>query len=106
MFRNTLTALLLAALCGLASAGPMTLLEEAAEFQRLDARVSDDDRGYLRIANCDGCEQMRLEINSATSLEIDGEPRPLKTLNRAALRDGTVFYDPQTKRVKRIVAYR
>lgn len=106
MLNHLITAAVLAALCAAANAGPMTLLEEAAEFERLDARVSDDHSGYVRVAACDQCEPLRLEIHAATMLEVDGQPQSLKTLNRRALHDGTIFYDPQSKRIMRIVADR
>lgn len=87
-------------------AGPMTLLEEAAEFDRLDARVSSNGDGLMRITPCDGCQELRLALHAGTQLEINGEKRPIKAVNDGALRDGVVFYDAGTKRVLRLVASR
>ena len=106
MIHKVIITLLLAALGATAQAGPMTLIEEAAEFDRLDARVSRTGSGVVRIVPCDDCAQLTLKLTAATTLEIDGEPRPLETLNRKAVRDGTVFFDADSRRVLRIVAYR
>lgn len=106
MMQRVILTLLLAALGATAQAAPMTLLEEAAEFDRLDARVSRNGSGVLRIVPCDDCAQLKLKLTAATTLEIGGELQPLDTLNRRALRDGTIFYDANSQRVLRIVAYR
>lgn len=94
------------ALATAAGAGPMVLLEEAAEFERLDARVNSSGSGTMRVAACDNCESLRLKVNAGTALEINGKAQSIKAINDGPLRDGTVFYNAETKRVLRIVATR
>ncbi len=84
------------------SAGEMTLLEEAAEFDRLSARVSASNRGTIKVKSCDECEALRLRIAPSTQLEVNGKRQPLKELNNGALSAGTVFFDAQTLTVLRI----
>ena len=101
MFKHFLTFLLLAAMTS-ASAGEMTLLEEATEFERLNARVTADGKGYVQLKRCDECELVRLTIDSRTQLVVNGKRRALGELNNGELRFGTAFYDAESLRVTRI----
>ena len=104
MFKQFLTALSITAAMSLAtvSAGEMTLLEEAAEFDRLSARVSADGHGTVKVKRCDECKELRLRIAPGTRLEVNGKRRPLQELNLGALAAGTVFFDAESNTVLRI----
>ena len=104
MFKHFLKTLTIAAAMGLAtvSAGEMTLLQEAAEFERLSAIVSADGHGSIKVKVCDECEELRLKIAPRTQLEVNGKARPLTELNKGALSDGTVFFDAESLTVLRI----
>ena len=101
MFKHLIT-LLMFAVMATAGAGEMTLLEEAAEFDRLSARVTSEGKGYLQLKRCDDCKPVRLKVQPGTELTLNGKRRPLAELNNGELRFGTAFYDPETNRVLRI----
>lgn len=104
MFKQVLTTLIIASAMIFAtlSAGEMTLLEEAAEFERLSASVTASGTGSIKVKRCDECDELRLHISPSTQLEVNGERRPLAELNNGALNAGTVFFDPDNSTVLRI----
>lgn len=104
MFKHFFATLTIAAAMSLASvsAGEMTLLEEAAEFDRLSAFVSADGHGAIKVKVCDECEELSLRIEPGTQLEVNGKRRPLLALNDGALSAGTVFFDAESLTVLRI----
>ncbi len=106
MLKRLQLTLLLAFAMGIASAGEMTLLEEAAEFESLKVRVSDTNQGQFRIRNCDNCDEVQLKVTSSTRLTVGGKRVPLAALNRFTLKDGTVFYRVESGIVTRIEAAR
>lgn len=106
MLNKLVITLLLALAMGTASAGKMVLLEEAAEFDALSARVSDKGKGKLRLRPCDTCEEVRLKIVPTTKLRVGGKDVPITTLNRTMLRSGTIFYRAESGVVTRIEAVR
>lgn len=106
MLNKLLITLLLALAMGTASAGKMVLLEEAAEFDTLNVRVSNKGKGTLKLKRCDECDEVRLKITPNTQLRVGNQTLPLDALNRATLRSGTVFYRVESGVVTRIVAMR
>lgn len=106
MFKQLLITALLTFAVGVASAGKMTLLEEAAEFESLSVRVSGNGKGNIRLQSCDECEELRLKLSAATTLQVAGKSLPLSSLNKYTLYDGTVFFRPGDNVITRIEAAR
>lgn len=106
MFKHLTIAILLAFTAGIASAGKMTLLEEAAEFETLSVRVSSDGTGDVRLRSCDECDELQLKLAPTTTLRVGGKALPLSTLNRQTLRSGTVFFRSEDYVITRIESAR
>ena len=104
MYKSFLCAALLTLAMGVGSAAPMTLLEEAAEFERLDVSISSDGVGALSIRPCEVCDELKLKLSASTQLKIGGKRMPLATLNLGTLHGGTVYYRPKDGQVTRIEA--
>ena len=102
--RKTLfTACAVALLCAPAHAA-MTLIEEAIEFDTLDAIVSADGRGFIELKACDESPVKQLKVTPKTTLVVGGKQLPLDAINRGTLRGGTIFYKVNTDQIVRIVA--
>jgi len=77
------------------------ILEHAAEVMTLDLEASEQQLLYAK--RCDQCETVAVSIDKDTRV-FDGR-RPI-TMGQAAgfeSRGATIFFDPKTRRVSRIV---
>ena len=106
MLKKILITLLLTCAMSIASAGKMTLLEEAAEFDALNVRISASGKGTVRLRPCDQCDKARLKIGPSTTLTVGGKTLPLSALNNITLHDGTLFFRMSDGVVTRIEATR
>ena len=106
MLKKLLLAVCLLLAIGSVSAGKMVLLEEAAEFETINIRVSNKGHGKFQLKRCDDCAEQKLTISPATTLEVAGKSLPLAALNRMTLRNGTVFFRADSGLVTRIEAAR
>ncbi|MBT8132225.1 MAG: hypothetical protein KJO35_08145 [Gammaproteobacteria bacterium] len=91
---------------GSAFAGKMTLLEEAAEFEKLSISVTQQGDGQFQLRSCDDCADKQLWVSADTVLTVRGKRLPVKALNRLTLRNGTVFFRVESGQVTRINASR
>lgn len=94
--------LVVALTLGAAAKADLVLLEEAAEFQFLEARVGPGGEGFINLRACDHCVTLQLRVTAATRLRINGKSFPISELNNGRIADGTAFYDPDRLRVTRI----
>lgn len=102
MYRIIAIALMLAATCPVsADYKHFEVLEHAAEVMELELSASKDQLVYAR--RCDQCPTLALSIDPRTAI-YDGRKR-IAIGSAAAFdkRGGTLFFDPETRRVTRIV---
>ena len=92
---------------GPALAGPHTLrtIEEAAESPSLDLSLTSSTEGRVLARLCDYCEVLTLRVNAETAVLSHGARADLQVAKDRAARGATVFFDPKTLVVKRIVLW-
>ena len=93
--------------CGAALAAPHTLrtIEEAAESPALDLSMSSSTEGRVLARLCDDCEILTLRVNADTAVLYHGGQASLQVAKDRAAQGATVFFDPKTLVVKRIVLW-
>lgn len=102
--RHAITVSLATLLLAVPAFADMALIEEAIEFERLDARVTGEGRGLIELVACDHCDVKRLKLTPSTTLVLAGRRLPLSTINNGPLFAGTLFYKAGGDQVTRIVA--
>ncbi|MBL8201712.1 MAG: hypothetical protein JNK40_12125 [Chromatiales bacterium] len=113
---NTVPGLLLAGLLlGLAQPAGATLrtIEQAYELTRSQVQLPGRPEGALTLRPCADCRPVTLQVTAATAWfsrpgarDPDGQSAVLAAFRAAATNPDTlvyVYYEPQTRRVKRIV---
>src|SRR5262245_18393376 len=105
-FRSGLLAAALLA-CGAALAAPHTLrtIEEAAESPALDLSMSSSTEGLILARLSDYCEVLTLRVNADTAVLYHGAQATLQVAKDRAAQGATVFFQPKTLVVKRIVLW-
>lgn len=106
--RWRLAALLLGGLLAATAAtaerpGYMKILEHAAESQVLDLSLTSQTSGTIRARRCDYCEELTLLVDADTQVLQGGQRLTLADAERNRDRGATVFYDPETLVVTRIL---
>jgi hypothetical protein len=93
--------------CGAALAAPHTLrtIEEAAESPALDLSMTSSTEGRVLARLCDYCEILTLRVNADTAVLYHGGRADLQVAKDRAAQGATVFFDPGTLVVKRIVLW-
>lgn len=116
IFGVTLSALLLAAI-SLPAAATLRTIEQAYELSPGQVQLPDTPEGQLTVRPCPTCRVVSLRVTAATAwfngpgtVKAGGQPAGqaavLGALRAAASNPETlvyVYYEPQTRRVKRIV---
>lgn len=107
-----LTALLLLA-CSLPAAATLRTIEQAYELSRSEVRLPGKPDGGLTVRPCPTCKPVVLRVTTATAWFIApqtrkaaGQPAVLAAFKASATNPRTlvyVYYEPQTRRVNRIV---
>jgi len=110
MTAKFLPALCAAALlaCGTALAAPphtLRTIEEAAESPALDISMTSSTEGRVLARLCDRCEQLTLHVNSETAVYYHDARTDLQVAKDRAAQGATVFFDPKTLVVRRIVLW-
>ena len=90
-----------------ALAGPHTLrtIEEAAESPVLDINLTSSTEGRVVARLCDRCEQVTLRVNADTAVLHRGARADLQVAKDRAAHGATVFFDPESLVVRRIVLW-
>jgi hypothetical protein len=93
--------------CGAALAGPHTLrtIEEAAESPTLDIDLTSSTEGRVVARLCDRCEQLTLRVNADTAVVHRGARVDLQVAKDRAAQGATVFFEPESLVVRRIVLW-
>jgi len=88
-------------------------IEQAYELSRRDVQLPGRPEGNLTVRPCPTCKTVQLRVTAATGWFIApqtrkaaGQPALLAAYKAAAANPATlvyVYYEPQTRRVKRIV---
>jgi hypothetical protein len=109
----TLLALSLAAGAFTPAGAALRTIEQAYELDRSQVQLPGSAPGTLTLRPCAGCRPVALKVTPATAWyarpgrrQPDGQATVLAAFRRAAATPGTlvyVYYEPQTRRVKRIV---
>lgn len=109
------TAMLAALLLGTALPAGATLrtIEQAYELTRSQVQLPGRAEGALTVRTCADCRPVVLRVTAATAWfdrpgtqQAAGQSVVLAAFRAAAAKPGTlvyVYYEPQTRRVKRIV---
>ena len=100
------TATLLA--CGAVLAAPhhtLRAVEEAAESPVLDISLTSSTAGRVLARLCDGCEILTLRVTSETAVLYQGARADLQVAKDRAAQGATVFFDPKSLVVRRIVLW-
>ena len=92
---------------GIVAAAPRTLraVEQAAESPSLDLDLSSSTSGQVIARLCDGCELLTLQVNAATAVFLHGARATLQLAAERKDQGATVFFDPATLIVNRIVLW-
>ena len=107
-----LAALLLLSV-SLPAAATLRTIEEAYELTRSQVQLPDNPEGGLTVRPCPTCQPVILRVTRATAWFISpdtvsaaGQPAVLAAFKASATNPRTliyIYYEPQTRRVKRIV---
>ncbi len=122
LFRNRATtsrpgtmglAALLLLTWALPAGASLGTIEQAYELSRSDVQLPGRPEGNLTVRPCPSCKPVQLRVTTATGWFIApqtrkaaGQPALLAAYKAAAANPATlvyVYYEPQTRRVKRIV---
>ena len=104
MQKILIAAMLLATLAAGADRTIYRHLESGAEMNKLTLSASNEQLIYARV--CDVCDLQALSIDGSTRV-YDGRQRiDLATAAGFTDRGATVFFDPETRRVTRIVFWK
>lgn len=88
-----------------AAEGGLRHLEYAAEAESLDIFVVDDSRARINARRCDYCELLTLTVDAQTRILMDGVQVTVQDAERVRNDGATVLFDPETRRVTRILLW-
>ncbi len=83
--------------------GEMKILEHAAESPYLDLALTTSDSGTVRTRRCDHCPMLTLRVDGNTVVRQGGTRLSLSDAELNRDRGATVFFDPETLIVTRIL---
>lgn len=97
----------------LPAAATLRTIEQAHELTRSQVQLPDKPEGSLTVRPCPTCKPVILRVTTATAwfiapgaVKAAGQPAVLAAFKASAINPQTlvyVYYEPQTRRVKRIV---
>ncbi|MEO0971668.1 MAG: hypothetical protein AAFX85_01140 [Pseudomonadota bacterium] len=86
--------------------GEMIIREHSAETTVLDLTLFSDSTGTIRAKRCDDCPVLTLTVDGTTVVRRAGQVQSLRTAELDRDRGATVFFDPKTLIVTRILLRR
>src|SRR5262245_14830308 len=92
---------------GVVSGAPKTLraVEQAAESASLDIDLDSSTGGHVTTRLCDRCELLTLQVTKDTAVFLHGARATLQFAAERKDQGATVFFDPSTLIVTRIVLW-
>jgi hypothetical protein len=98
-------ALAVASAASVADVRTVRAIEEGAEASLIDIALESDVAGRILIRACDYCKLLTLRVDANTVVMRGGERVDLQVAVDRRAEGGTVFYDPETLVVTRIVLW-
>jgi len=90
---------------GFTLAGPLVMVEEAIESEKLSIKISKDLTGVIRGKICDRCEVILVSITPDTKLFIKGKQVSLSKASSRSGKPGTATFNIKSKKVTKIYSY-
>jgi len=95
---------LLISLATTAANAEIILDEQAIEAGKIVVSVSGPD-GYITARTCSKCPEMKLNINRATTVLVNGRLTTLNSTMNSHSWQGTVIFNPKNSTVRRLELY-
>lgn len=91
--------LFLGMLWSIVSHAELVAIEEAIEAHDIEVVIYRNGEGYVVAHSCAGCPGTRLDIDSKTTVTVDGKPASVNKRIEKTWPGGLVIYDVKTNHV-------